>query len=348
MSARRAEPAETAAPPHPRTTHTLIGHAAAEHALLAAYRSGRMPHAWLITGPAGIGKATLAYRLARFVLAHPDPAAPQVQRAPSLAVEPAHPVARRIAAQAQGDLLVLERRINEKTGKLFQDIPVDDVRRTVSFFGATAGEGGWRVAIVDSVDELNAAGANALLKVVEEPPQRSLLLLIAHSAARVLPTIRSRCRVAALRPLDLPDLVQAAGAALERDPADPVLAEAAAAADGSVARAIALCGGPLLAVRERVNELLGHVPAVDPRALHALADVLDRADRDAVDTFVEAVRTWLSSELRRPPQTPARLAPLAEAWSQIDRAAREAETFNLDRRPLVFAVFRCLAEAVPG
>jgi DNA polymerase-3 subunit delta' len=140
--------------------------------------------------------------------------------------------------------------------------------------------------------------------------------------------------------------VQAAGAALERDPADPVLAEAATAADGSVARAIALCGGPLLAVRERVNELLGRVPAVDPRALHALADVLDRADRDAVDTFVEAVRTWLSSELRR--QTPTRLAPLAEAWSQIDRAAREAETFNLDRRPLVFAVFRCLAEAVPG
>ena len=152
----------------------------------------------------------------------------------------------------------------------------------------------------------------------------------------------------ALRPLDPTDLVQAAAAALERDPADPVLGEAAAAADGSVARAIALCGGPLLAVRERVNELLGRVPAVDPRALHALADVLDRADRDAFDTFVETVRTWLSSELRRTPQTLGRLAPLAEAWSRLDRAARDVETFNLDRRPLVFAVFRWLAEAVPG
>ncbi|MGA8989185.1 MAG: DNA polymerase III subunit delta', partial [Rhodoplanes sp.] len=208
MSATRAEPAVTA-PPHPRANNTLYGHAAAEQALLAAFRSGRMPHAWLIVGPAGIGKATLAYRLARFVLAHPDPAAAAVQRAQSLRIDPDHPVARRIAAQAQGDLLALERRINEKTGKLFQDIAVDDVRRTVSFFGSTAGEGGWRVAIIDSVDELNASGANALLKIVEEPPHRSLLLLVAHSTAHVLPTIRSRCRVVALRPLDPTDLVQA-------------------------------------------------------------------------------------------------------------------------------------------
>jgi DNA polymerase-3 subunit delta' len=347
MSAERAEPAATA-PPHPRITSTLHGHEAAEQALLAAYRGGRMPHAWLIGGPAGIGKATLAYRLARFVLANPDPAAPGVQRARSLAVAPDHPVARRVAAQAQGDLLALERRINEKTGKLFQDIPVDDVRRTVSFFGSTAGEGGWRVAIVDSVDELNAAGANALLKVVEEPPRRSLVLLVAHSAARVLPTIRSRCRVLALRPLDSPALVSAAAAALGRDPADPVLVEAAAAADGSVARAITLCGGPLLAVRERVNELLGRVPAVDPRALHALADILDKADRDALDTFVETVRAWLSNELRRKPQDLGRLAPLADVWSRLDRTASDVVTFNLDRRPLVFAVFGWLAEAAPG
>jgi DNA polymerase-3 subunit delta' len=347
MSAGRAETAVTA-PPHPRTTSMLHGHEAAEQALLAAYRSGRMQHAWLIGGPAGIGKATLAYRLARFVLANPDPAAPEVQRAASLAVGPDHHVARRIAAQAHGDLLALERRINEKTGKLFQDIPVGDVRRTVSFFGSTASEGGWRVAIVDSVDELNAAGANALLKIVEEPPRRSLLLLVAHFAARVLPTIRSRCRVLALRPLDPPALVRAAAAALGRDPSDPALAKAAAAADGGVTRAIALCGGPLLAVRERVNELLGRVPAVDPRALHALADVLDRADRDALDTFVETVRAWLSNELRRTPQTLGRLAPLAEVWSRLDRAARDVETYNLDRRPLVFAVFGWLAEAVPG
>src|SRR5262249_5465619 len=131
--------------------------------------------------------------MARFVLAHPDPRAPAVRAATSLAVDAAQPAARRIAAQAHGDLLVLERTINEKSGKLRQDIQVDDVRRTVTFFGSTAGEGGWRVAIVDSIDELNPHGANALLKVLEEPPRRALLLLVSHSAARVLPTIRSRC-----------------------------------------------------------------------------------------------------------------------------------------------------------
>src|SRR6185503_14487977 len=110
-------------------------------------------------------------------------------------------VARRIAGQAHSDLLVLVRVINEKTGKLFQDIRVDDVRRTVAFFGSTAGEGGWRIGLVDTVDELNKEGANALLKVLEEPPRRALLLLVSHSAARVLPTIRSRCRLLPLRPL---------------------------------------------------------------------------------------------------------------------------------------------------
>src|SRR6202022_1264942 len=173
MSARQVEPQISAV--HPRETAALFGHRDAEAALLSAYRSGRLPHAWLIGGPAGIGKATLAYRMARFVLAHPDPRAPAVQGASSLQVDPDHPVARRIAAQAQGDLLVLERTINEKTNKLRLDIQVDDVRRSVTFFGSTAGEGGGRVAIVDAVDELNREGANALLKVLEEPPARTLL-----------------------------------------------------------------------------------------------------------------------------------------------------------------------------
>src|SRR5262249_29566485 len=187
---RPADPGRVA-PPLPRETTVLYGHAQAERALLAAYRGARFPHAWLIGGPVGIGKATLAYRMARFVLTHPDPGVPTVRTAKSLNVDADHPVARRIAAQAQGDLLVLERTINEKTNKLYQDIRVDDVRRTVTFFGSTAGEGGWRIAIVDPVDELNPSGANALLKVLEEPPRRTVLLLVSHSAARVLPTIRS-------------------------------------------------------------------------------------------------------------------------------------------------------------
>jgi len=129
--------------PHPRVTTLLFGHAQAEQAMLSAYRSGRMPHAFLIAGPKGIGKATLAYRLARFVLAHPDPAARAVQAARSLEVDAKNPVARRIAAQAQPDFLVLERTLNDK-GVLHKQIQVDDIRKTVTFFGSTAGEGGVR------------------------------------------------------------------------------------------------------------------------------------------------------------------------------------------------------------
>ena len=139
--------------------------------------------------------------MATFVLAHPNPAAPAVQNATSLAVPADRPVARRVAGQSHTDLLTLERIFNEKTGKLFSSIRVDDVRRTVSFFGSTAGEGGWRIAIVDSVEELEKSGENALLKVLEEPPPRALLLLISHAPGRVLPTIRSRCRLLMLRPL---------------------------------------------------------------------------------------------------------------------------------------------------
>src|SRR5207244_3813467 len=160
-----------------------------------------------------------------------------------------HPVARRVAAQAHGDLLVLERTINDKTGKLRQDIQVDDVRRTVGFFGSTAGEGGWRVAIVDSVDELNAAGANALLKVLEEPPRRALLLLVSHSAGRVLPTIRSRCRLLALRPLSAGDVAAAAANATGRKADEADIAAAAAVAEGSVRRALMFLDGDALELR---------------------------------------------------------------------------------------------------
>jgi DNA polymerase III subunit delta' len=331
---------------HPRATTVLVGHPDAEQALLAAYRGGRLPHAWLISGPAGIGKATLAYRMARFVLAHPDASSPDVQSAQSLAVDAKHPVARRIAAQAQGDLLVLARTINEKTGKLRQDIQVDDVRRTVTFFGSTAGEGGWRIAIIDSVDELNNEGANALLKILEEPPQRALLLLVSHSSAHVLPTIRSRCRLLLLRPLETGDVAQAAATALGRGADDADVHAAAAVADGSVSRALALLDGDALELRSRIVELLERLPTLDPRALHALGDRLYGVDAAPLAAFLDTVNAWLSARLAQGPQDATHLVRVAEAWEKINSAARDAEEYNLERKPLVFSVFGTLADAV--
>ena len=329
---------------HPRETGALFGHGDAELALLEAYKGGRIPHAWLIGGPPGIGKATLAYRLARFVLAHPDPRLPAVQKATSLAVDADNPVARRIAAQAQGDLLVLERVVNEQTGKLYTVIRVDDVRKAVPFFGSTAGEGGWRIAIVDAVDDLQREGANALLKVLEEPPPRTLLLLVSHAPGRELPTIRSRCRRLLLRPLSPDDVARAVAAATGRNADDAEVRDASAAAEGSVARAISLLDGSALALRQRVLDLFAQLPDPDPRALHALGDALGGSEPKTLAAFMDLVNGWLSARLTS--ARPARqMARTAEVWEKVNRAARDVETYNLERKPLVFAVFGLLAEA---
>jgi DNA polymerase-3 subunit delta' len=337
--------ADTAVP-HPRETLTLHGHVEAEHAFLDAYRGGRMPHAWLIGGGRGIGKATLAYRMARFVFAHPDPANPAVQNAESLALAPDNPAVRRVAAQGHSDLLALER-VEDDKGKLSTVIPVDMVRKTIGFFGSTAGEGGWRVCVVDSADELNAAGANALLKILEEPPAKSLLLVVSHAPGRLLPTIRSRCRRLALRPLSGEDVARSLADALQRDASEADIKAAATASDGSVARALDLLGGTALKVREQVNTLLGALPAVNPRDLHALGDALGR-DESAFAAFVDAVRDWLSARVTAARAEPSRLARFAEVWDRLNKAARDVEIFHLERKPMVFNVFGWLAEASRG
>jgi DNA polymerase-3 subunit delta' len=346
MSAKRVEPEATA--PHPRETFDLFGHREAEAALLNAYRGGRIPHAWLIGGAQGIGKATLAYRMARFVLAHRDPHAETVQRAETLWVDPNDPVARHIASGAHGGLLALERTLNDK-GVLRTVITVDETRETISFFGSTAAVEGWRVCIVDTVDELNPNAANALLKILEEPPQQSLFLLLSHAPARVLATIQSRCRKLPLRPLAADDVIRAAAKATSRGPDDLALREAALASEGSVARVLMLLGGDALKLQQRTAGLLATLPRVDPRELHALGDALGTSDRVALAAFVDSVDRWIAERLHADEANAnanlPRLARLAEVWEKIVRAARDTESYNLERKPLVFSVFGMLAEA---
>jgi DNA polymerase-3 subunit delta' len=330
--------------PHPRSSYDLFGHQDAEQTLLDSYKSGRMPHAWLIGGPPGIGKATLAYRLARFVLAHPDPSGPDVQDAKTLAVSPDNPVSHRVAAQSHGDLLTLERIIDEKKDKLFTEIRAEEARASVSFFGSTASEGGWRIAIIDPVDDLNRTSANAMLKVLEEPPPRALLLLVSHALSRVLPTIRSRCRRLMLRPLAAADIAHAVASITGNGPSDKDVKAAAEASDGSVSRALAILDGSTLAVRQKVLDLLAQLPNPDPRALHALGDALPVNEPEALEAFTDIVNDWLSARLAQGEVDKAKAARLADAWDKINQSARDADAYNLDRRPLVFNVFNLLSE----
>src|SRR5262245_41519500 len=163
--------------PAPEERADWFGDAAAEQALLEAYRSRRIHHAWLIGGEKGIGKATLAYRFARFVLAHPDPTSRDVVAARDLSVPADHPAFRKVAARAHPNLLILDRPWDFENKRFRTQLLVDEIRKTVAFFGTTGGEDGWRVAIVDPADDMNDNAANALLKILEEPPRRGLFLM---------------------------------------------------------------------------------------------------------------------------------------------------------------------------
>lgn len=341
--ARDDDEAETT---HPRAAQAFFGHMEAEQALLDAYRSGRIAHAWLIGGTNGIGKATLAYRMAKFVLAYPDPTSPQVQRATSLETPPDHPAVRHVVADTHGGLLTLERSPDEK-GQMRSVISINQVRETVPFFGATAANSGWRVCIVDSIEDLKWPEApNALLKILEEPPPQTLFLLVSHAPARVLPTILSRCRKLMLRPLGLDDLRRATAAASSLPIDDPELMAAAELGGGSVGRTLMLLEGDASSLRQQIDGVLATLPRLDPVALHQLADNMGTADRAALRVFSDMIDQWLHGRLHDPRWQGdlPRLARISEVWEKVAHAARAAESYNLERKPLVFSVFDSLSE----
>jgi DNA polymerase-3 subunit delta' len=335
----REEGDRLAGSPHPREQTKLFGHAAAEAEILAAWNGGRLPHALLLGGPEGIGKATLAYRIARFLLSKPK------LGAKSLEIPADHQAHRQVAALSHPDLVVLRRIASEDDKKPPSEISVNEVRRAISFFGSTAAMGGWRVAIVDSVDELNQNGTNALLKVLEEPPPHSLFLLISHMPGRLIATIRSRCQKISLRPLAEADVVKAVESVADEisDLPRGQIKEAAAASGGSVRRALALLLGEGLEVRGLTEDMLARLPAVDGEALHKLGDKLYGGD--ALYVFAETVEDWLAEAATKKGDAPARLARFAKTWENVRRAAVETDVYNLDRKPLVFQVFSMLAEA---
>lgn len=341
--------------PAPEQQHVWHGPAHVEHALLDAYRSGRMHHAWLLGGPKGVGKATLAYRFARFILANPNPAA--VAEAADLSVPPEHPVARKVATRAHPNLLVLERPYDEQNKRFKSQLAVDEIRKTVSFFGSTGGEDNWRVAIVDPADDLNASSANALLKILEEPPARSLFLIVSHAPGRALPTIRSRSRK-----LDVPPLSGGViGSALAKSDIDDLVPDdlelAGALAEGSLRRAIFLAQGGGLALHRDMNALLSRLPQLDIEAAHALADkVAARGNDDAWVGFRETLAGWLNRRVRgeaepggfalAPSVERTPLERWAEVWEKLHETTETADEFNLDRKRAALSILMALARVV--
>jgi DNA polymerase-3 subunit delta' len=331
-------------PRHPRRRSFLIGHQSAEDFLLQAYRSGRLHHAWLIGGPRGIGKATFAYRFARFVLRYPDP----LQAPHTLHVDPADPVFRRIAAGAHPDLFVIERELNQQTGRLRAETGVDVARTASRFFSRSAGENGWRVCIVDTADDLNEEAANSLLKVLEEPPARAVFLLVSNRPGMLLKTIRSRCVRLNLNPLLAEQVVEVLQKVLnEEAPAIEDMQVAAELSGGSPGRALDLLGSAGTRIFAEFHNIAAHLPRLDRRQALALADKLyARAAEEEFMVFCQLLDEWIAKHARSEAMGGKGSAVRwAKLHQELGHSIRQTNALNLDRRQLVMHAFEALQDA---
>lgn len=345
--------------PHPRDTPELFGQSAAVQSFLEAYTSDRLHHAWLLTGPRGIGKATLAWSIARFLLATPPQEDDGLFGAPpppdSLHIDPDHPVARRIAAGAEPGLKSITRTENEKTGRLRDVISVEDIRALAGFFQLSATDGGRRVVIVDAADDMNPQAANALLKMLEEPPARATLLLVSHQPSALLPTIRSRCRVLRLNTLSPDDMARALAQASPTAPEESAaLSELSGGSVGAALR-LSLHGG--LQTYGTLVDLMGALPRFDRATAVQLAEGAAARGAEAKRALLFELLDLLLARLARtgaggaPPDTEvvpreaavlARLAPSPAAgriWADVAQdtssRARHGLAVNLDPAALV-------------
>lgn len=354
--------------PFPRENPDLQGHEHAEQALLEGFNNDRLAHAWLITGPRGIGKATLAYRFARFILANSStlgggpslfgdaPSAPTL-----LHVSPENPVFRRVSGAAHSDLLGIERtRDPKKNDKLRSVIRVEEVRRVGGFFGLTASEGGWRVVVIDAADEMNPNAANAILKVLEEPPARALLLLVSHNPGRLLPTIRSRCRVLRLNPL-ADSIVEGLITRYHPELSMDDRANLVSLSDGSVGHALALADGAGVELYRDMINLIEALPSLNIEALHKLGDKVARAGSEQnFQTLGDLLRWWLgrllicgagkgeATDLMKRIFASAGLDNWLEVWENVNRMLERTDAVNLDRKQTVLNIFLTLERTVRG
>lgn len=331
----------------PAQNTRLFGHEAAETFLAQSYRSGKGHHAILMEGPQGIGKATLAFRFANHVLSHPEPEhAPDHLSDP----DPNTAVSRQISSGASHNLLHLTRPVDEKTGKVKSAITVDEVRKAGKFFSQTSGTGNWRIVIIDPADDLNRNAANAILKILEEPPKRSMFLVLTHAPGRLLPTIRSRCLPLKLQPLPH-DALALALSNLGVDCSGEGAQDALNAAKGSVSEALTLLNYGGADVIRAFNSALTKDGPTARKEMHRLADVLSAKDGEVLFNFFSShihdhIMSAATSAAKEGNLSGANT--LARLTATITERMTTAKAFNLDRKQTILSVLEDLKIARRG
>ena len=332
--------------PEPVENTYLASHEDARGMVASAYRAGKLHHALMVTGPRGIGKATFAFRVAHHLFRYPD----ATQAPESLTDIDSESQAFRLAVRgAHPGLLHLTRPWMEREKKFRNGITVDEVRRVGRFLSMTPPDGGWRVVIVDSADDMNSNAANALLKNLEEPPARTLFILIAHSPGRLLPTIRSRCHVVRLKPLEGPQLETVLGmlGSPMPDQADArhFLIEQA---EGSVRNAVLLTQFGGLEIAAALQKIL-NAGNFEVAASHKLAEAVTGRDSQVqYELFNQMILDRAAAHAAQAGS--ANMGPLAEKfaklWENLAERMRETDTFNLDRKQHSLNVLRQLHQAI--
>lgn len=333
------EPDRIEGQPHPRETYELAGQDEARSRAARAIRSGRPPHGWLLAGEPGIGKATLAYRIARYLLRYGATDAGPAD----LYVGPEVSTSRRIEAQAHPGLLVLKRPWDEKNKRLKTVITVDEIRRLGEFFGLKSASGDWRVAIIDSADELHDESANALLKNLEEPPAHSLVILIGHAPGRLLPTIRSRVMRLDLKPLDenlLDELLARMAPNLESDERSML----ARFADGSLGLALQLAGEEGAQLARDAEALFAIGAAPDWLSVLKLAERTGRRSNE-LEQYGEFLTQVVSRRIRALAEAGLGEGRAVELWEQLSALLSRAVEVNLEPRQTVLTAGALISSA---
>ncbi len=349
----------------PRANPDFSGHEAIERELLQDYLSGRMPHAVVLAGPQGIGKATLAFRLARFLLSRGEEDGGglfgDVAPPTSLYLAPENPVFRRVAAGGHADLVTVEREYDEKRGRLKNDISVESVRRIHPFLRMTAAEGGWRMVIVDGADALNASSQNALLKILEEPPKKTVLILTTSQPGKFLPTIRSRCRMVHMEPLPdaiLSELLEKMAPGLGPDEKNILIRMG----QGSIGKALRFYEDDGVTLYRELLEAVSMKPDLDMVKVHKLAEKLGKYGAEqSFATATEIMSGWCERQTRSSARgvAPEDILPgdaavfqkigaaypaghFFRAWEKISELVLQTDIYNLDKKQAVIGAFLAL------
>lgn len=345
---------------HPREVSRFLGHDDQIETLQAALGDNRFPHAWIFSGTKGIGKATLAYRLARFIFKYPPATLLGTHDFNRLNIATNDIIFQQVAAQSHPGLKVIKRPYDHKTKRLKSEIPVNEIRNLHRLFNQTTTDGGWRIALIDSADEMNRNAANALLKLLEEPPENSAIILISHQSGKLLPTIRSRCRMLQFKALDDDNVMEIMAGQMDVDAgvSQEQSAMITRLAGGSAGYGLQLASGGGLKAHDRLISLLESLPHLNGVKAHQLADQLSR--RDASEDFLffrKLLCDWLHMFVRycttgegghlpkRDLDLCQRLAqrvdlePWLEVWEKTQQSFEQAEILNLDKRQLLLNIF---------